>query len=108
MVSGIGPLCTGYASERGVAQIVRIAVDDRLGPVKQRLRAGGYEVISLAGGVPRDIAAVVVNGLDDNIMGQQNALVAVPIINAEGRTAEEVAADVGQRIDVWRHATPMD
>ena len=65
-------------------------------------------MISLAGGVPRDIAAVVVNGLDDNIMGQQNALAAVPIINAEGRSAEEVAADVGHRIDVWLHPAPGD
>lgn len=79
---------------------VRIAVDDSLRPVKDRLRAGGYDVVSLAGGVPAGVQAIVVNGLDDNFMGRQDIVARVRVINAEGRTPEEIAAEVGQRVQI--------
>lgn len=77
---------------------VRIGVDDGLRPVKERLRAGGYEVVPLSAGVPADVAAIVVNGLDDNILGVQDIVVRVPVVNAAGRSAEDVAAEIGRRL----------
>jgi Uncharacterised protein family (UPF0180) len=77
---------------------LRVAVEDSLRPVKERLRAGGYDVVSLAGGVAADVRAIVVNGLDDQFLGRQDVSARVPVINADGRSAEEVASEVGRRL----------
>ena len=77
---------------------IRVAVDDALRPVKEQLLAGGFDVVRLAGGVPGDVQAIVVNGLDDNLMGRQDIVSRVPIVNADGLTPEEVAAEVSRRI----------
>lgn len=77
---------------------LRIGVDDSLRPVKERLRAGGYDVVSLSAGVPPDVSAIVVNGLDENLLGIQDVAVRVPVVNAVGRTAEDVAAEIGRRL----------
>ena len=85
---------------------IRIVVEDSLTPVKTRLRAGGYDVVNLAGGIPRDAQAVVVNGMDDDLLGRQNIVTAIPVINAEGRSAEDVAVEIGRRISLQEHARP--
>ena len=77
---------------------VRVAVDDALRPVKEQLLAGGFDVVRLAGGVPADVQAIVVNGLDDNLMGRQDIVSRVPIVNADGMTPTEVAEEVSRRI----------
>lgn len=79
---------------------VRVAVDDALRPVKERLLAGGFDVVRLAGGVPDDVQAIVVNGLDDNLMGRQDIVARVPIVNADGMTPMEVAAEVSRRVNL--------
>lgn len=76
---------------------LRVAVDDSLQLVKAILRAGGFDVVSLGAGVPPDARAIIVNGLDDNLLGQQSALSPVPVINAVGRTPEDVAQEVARR-----------
>jgi hypothetical protein len=77
---------------------LRIGVDDSLRPIKDRLREGGYEVVPLSAAAPADIAAIVVNGMSDNILGIQDIVLRVPVINAEGRTPEDVAAEIGRRL----------
>ncbi len=77
---------------------VRIAVEDSLGPVKDRLRAGGFDVVSLAGGVPESVQVIVVNGLDDNFLGRQDIVSRVPIVNADGMSPQEVASEVSRRV----------
>lgn len=76
----------------------RIAVEDSLASVKARLRAGGFEVVSLAGGISEGIDAIVVNGLDDNLLGRQDVVFRVPIVNARGLSAEETVGELGRRL----------
>lgn len=75
-----------------------IAVEDRLTPVAEALRDRGYAVMSFDKGDLDQVEAVVVSGQDDNIMGIQAIQSRAPIINAEGRTAEEVVRDIEERL----------
>ena len=81
-----------------MSAMVCVAVEDSLRPIKDRLRAGGYDVLSMAGGVPGRVRAIVVNGLDDNLLGRQDVVARVPVINAAGRTPDDVVDEVGRRI----------
>ena len=83
---------------------VRIAVEDSLRPVKDGLRSRGFDVVSLAGGVPDRVQAIVVNGLDDNLLGRQDIVARVPVINANGMTPEEVATEVSRRVHIRQGA----
>lgn len=87
-----------HTAAGGGAVHVRVAVDDSLRPVKELLLAGGFDVVRLAGGVPGDVQAIVVNGLDDSLMGRQDIVSRVPIVNADGMTPVEVAEEVSRRI----------
>jgi hypothetical protein len=69
----------------------RIAVEDSLTPVRQRLEAAGFEVVRP--GTP-NVAAIVVNGIDDSVTGDQRMAAPVPVINADGRSPEQVLAQV--------------
>lgn len=75
---------------------IRIAVEDSLQPFGDRLAAAGYEVVALQPGAPRpaDVAAVVVNGLDEDVTGDEKVAIAAPIIDAAGRTPEQVLARI--------------
>ena len=76
----------------------RIAVEDGLRPVRECLRAAGFDVVSTAGGIPENVQAIVLNGLDDNFLGRQNVVRRVPIVNADGMTPEQVADEVHRRL----------
>jgi hypothetical protein len=71
----------------------RIAVEEGLTPVRERLEAAGYEVVPLGAGV-RGVAALVVNGMDANVSGEQRLAVAAPVIDAAGQSPEQVLARV--------------
>ena len=76
----------------------RIAVADGLRPVRECLRAAGFEVVSTSGGIPEDVQAIVLSGLDDNLLGRQDVVRRVPIVNADGMTPEQVAGEVHRRL----------
>jgi len=67
----------------------RIAVEDSLTPVRKRLEAAGYEVVQLSAR-PEGVQAVVVNGMDDNLLGDQRIAVGVPVIDADGQSPDQV------------------
>ena len=76
----------------------RVAVEDSLAPVKAELRARGFDVVSLAGGVPDGIDAIIVNGLDENLLGRQDVISRVPVISARGLSAAEAVGEVARRL----------
>jgi len=75
-----------------------IAVEETLTPVAEALRGEGYSVVGLREADLREAEAVVVSGQDDNVMGIQDRATPVPVINAEGRRADEVVREVEERL----------
>ncbi|MDU2065291.1 MAG: YkuS family protein [Sporomusaceae bacterium] len=65
---------------------------DRLSPV---LETEGYEVVVFDVKMPeQDIDALVVSGLESPDLYTTEELVDVPIINASGKTTEEILAEL--------------
>jgi hypothetical protein len=77
----------------------RVAVAQDLGPVAERLRQEGFDVQPWARGepLPQGVDAVVVTGLEQNLMGQVDMHPNVPVVRAQGKTPEEVAWEVASR-----------
>jgi len=73
----------------------RIAVEEGLTNVVQALQEEGFEVTRLNEGRLSDVAAAVVSGMSNNFMGiadtDGNQM---PVIDAAGRTAEEIVESV--------------
>jgi hypothetical protein len=76
----------------------KVAVEDALTPVVQLLKQNGYDVVNLAGNELNQADCVVMTGGDLNVMGIQDIETKAPIINAEGKSAEDVLQEVRQRI----------
>lgn len=78
-----------------------VAVSEDLDPVADLLARRGYRVVRLQEVDWRregdGLVAVVVSGLGDNLLHVQDPETPAPVINAAGRTAEEVAAEVERR-----------
>jgi hypothetical protein len=73
-----------------------IAVEEGLTALKNLLEHKGYQVVGLKTNLPVD--AAVVTGMDTNLMNQQNLVYEVPVINAAGRDAEEVVAELERKM----------
>ncbi|MEW6274507.1 MAG: YkuS family protein [Bacillota bacterium] len=71
-----------------------IAVEDNLTGVRDLLEKNGYAVVSLSR--QRDADAVVVTGLDNNVLNMQEISTKVPVIDAAGKTPEEILAGLRQ------------
>lgn len=65
-----------------------IAVEDTLTNVREFLKSNGYRVVRLAGRQEAD--AYVVSGMDNNLMGMQDRSTKAPVIDASGKTPEQV------------------
>ena len=74
-----------------------IAVDDKIIGVRQALEENGYRVQDLNRGWEH-VAAIVVSGLDENFLGQQDIVSRSPVIDASGRDIDEVVADVNRAL----------
>lgn len=72
----------------------KIAVEDNLTDVKQMLQEQGYTVVS-----PKnsgDVAAIVVSGMDNNLMNIQNITAKAPVIDASGQSADQIVSRIRQ------------
>ncbi|NLA58546.1 MAG: YkuS family protein [Firmicutes bacterium] len=76
-----------------------IAVDDQISGVKRALEESGYQVQDLSKGLEQT-AVIVVNGLDNNVLGMQDIVVDAPVIDAAGRDIDEIVADVRRVVEL--------
>lgn len=67
-----------------------VAVEDNLEPVKKFLTTQGCQVISVEKAKNRQVDALVLSGMDQNILGMEDVMIDVPIISAQGKSAEEI------------------
>lgn len=74
-----------------------IAVEGTLSPVADALRREGYKVVGTEGDLSQ-VNAIVVSGSDDNLLGRQDILAEVPVLNAEGRTPEDILRSVREKL----------
>lgn len=70
----------------------KIAVDNNLSPVRSLLQERGYDVIPVNNYQEAD--CIVVSGGANNLMGIQTTQTKAPVINAEGKTAEDIVSEV--------------
>ncbi|MHB1651249.1 MAG: YkuS family protein [Desulfitobacteriaceae bacterium] len=75
----------------------KIAVEDGLTNVTQALQAAGYQTTSLEGQTLYNVRAVVVKGNGTDILAPE-ANFRIPVINAAGRSAEEVVDVLKDRL----------
>lgn len=76
----------------------KVAVDESLLNVKQKLSEEGYDVVSA---MDYEIAdAIVVTGLDNNIMNMQETDTKATIIDAGGKTTGEIFSEVKKRLEI--------
>jgi ACT domain-containing protein len=67
-----------------------VAVEQNLSNVIDLLETEGYEVVTLDEANLDTVDAIVVSGADINLMNMQDTLTEVPVINAAGKTAEDI------------------
>jgi len=73
---------------------VKVAVDNNLSPVRSLLQEKGYDVVSMGNHEQAD--CIVVTGGAENLMGIQTTSTKAPVINAEGKTAQEIVSEVSR------------
>lgn len=76
-----------------------VAVAPDLGPVREALRSRGYTIEDLPVGrgvaeAAGDWCAIVITGLDDDLLGEVSMQPDVPVLRAEGKTPDQVAEEV--------------
>ncbi len=71
-----------------------VAVDDSLSPIMDILRRSGYYTAKPG---TQGVDAIIINGIDDNLMGMEDINQDVPIINAQGKTAEQVLKELERK-----------
>ncbi|KJS15300.1 MAG: hypothetical protein VR69_14450 [Peptococcaceae bacterium BRH_c4b] len=69
-----------------------IAVEDGLPDLKEILKLNGYQVVSP--GKNNNADAVVVTGMDNNIMDIQNITTKAPVIDASGYTTDQILSRI--------------
>jgi len=77
----------------------RVAVENTMGNVSQYLSEKGYEVVQLdphtqTGIELKNCDAIVLSGMDDNLMGMTTIQTESPVINAKGMSARQVIEEL--------------
>jgi hypothetical protein len=78
----------------------KVAVEEALTPVVQVLKQNGYNVVNLSENEMKQADCVVVTGVDSNVMGMMDVQTKASVVNAEGKTAEQVLQEVQERVNV--------
>lgn len=79
--------------------MAKVGVEQSLTNVEQALRDKGYEVVTLKQeSDAQNCDCCVITGLDSNVMGMTDTSTKVPVIEANGMTADEVCHEVESRI----------
>lgn len=71
-----------------------IAVEKILSNIVDVLETEGYDVVSLENADLESVDAIVVSGADINLMNMQDVVTTVPVINASGKTANEILVEL--------------
>jgi len=71
-----------------------IAIQDQLSPFVAAVKAAGFQVVSLSEARRPDVVAVVVSGMEENMLGDERIAVDRPVIDAKGQTPEQVVAQI--------------
>jgi len=76
-----------------------IAVEGSLTDVRDYLQQRGYKVEALGtGNNLNKYSAIVITGQDSNMMGIEDTYTKAPIIDARGRSAEEIHDQIQKRL----------
>lgn len=71
-----------------------VAVEKNLSRLAESLEVEGYEVINLDDADLDTVDAILVSGADNNLMNIQDITATVPVINASGKTADEILEEL--------------
>jgi hypothetical protein len=74
-----------------------VAVEEGLTPITLLLKREGYDVVDLEGERWKTADAIVVSGMDSNLMDIQETETRVNVVEAAGKTPEEVLKDIKSR-----------
>ncbi len=70
----------------------KIAVEESLSDLKDALMRQGYEVVPP--GKTNNVMAMVVTGMDNNLMNMENIAINAPVIDASGFTTEQILSRI--------------
>lgn len=73
-----------------------IAVEKTLSTLADVLETKGYEVVDLNENNLIGVDAIIVGGTDINVMNMQDSLTDVPVINATGKSFNEIIEELGR------------
>lgn len=71
-----------------------IAVEKQLSNLLEILETEGYEVVNLDDTDLDTVDAIVVSGVDNNLMNMQDVVANVPVINASGKTVDDIVKEL--------------
>ena len=79
-----------------------IALDQGLTPVKNYLSEQGCKIINIDQAKHQRVDAVVLSGMEKDLLGMEDVIVDAPVFSAEGMTPEEIWRDIQQITKVSR------
>lgn len=78
-----------------------VVVDDKVAYIKKALADSGYQVQDLSQGW-ENATAIIISGMDENFLGRHDIVARAPVIEASGRNAEQILADVSRIVGLRR------
>lgn len=77
-----------------------IAVEEGLTDVRQMLEGEGFRVVPLDHQSAQWAGVIIVTGQDEDFLNMQAPLTAAAVINAEGKTAQEIVGQVQDKMAI--------